>query len=793
MTITGNYSETIKGNYDETKRFFMGYVRKGIPWIDADENKKEWIRFTQMRRAFDVLIGNASPNNGFKPVGTSATNDFTLKGGDGTLNGAGRMYVAGLGCFLLSDINYANTGATPDQLSIFSTISFFTTTTTANDTIQDSAANFIPGELVGATITPDVKQPLITVTVISNTANTIVTNGNLVTLGIAIEAHYRVELAPPSVGTRMDDVYINAHVAEISDTIDPSIRHNLGTLIAGQFYGGLQQVIYVRAGGGALAPSYIDVDSLEHFLTKIGTITRTAGQGAINPIDVIDLRATSGSLTAFVPKVGGTMTGDLQLNGANIVPLGTERVDGRRVSVDGAKLDTIVFTGPGVAALLPLISWPAQGTDLVGVATPSVNVSVSLKGRVPGGSVSAKGVITGPPLNRVVIQNSLTKDDILDATGAKAFGRLTETTQVLTGTMTFTFGSTSVVGVGTLFTSQVAAGDIIQGADTNWYTVATAPGSDLGLTLIETYLGTTTSGVSGVNRQRWTLTFFALDAGTENPFTPATVNISWFWHEVFDAYTRPVINPLFEIPSDQVAGEVPLATTTLPGRVQLATDGDTVATHAVVGSDSRLGQIKVANNLTATGSAVGVGLTSGLESVLNFITGSGMSIAIVEDPTTKRISLTFANTSPGGGGPPAYTGTPQPDIAGGAAGNPANYSAGSHQHTPSSFYTQQTVFQHFTQTGAATITTGFTPRLLIALALNGSIISVGAAVAVGKQAAVAISTGGGTNESSANAITSGSSGTWAVSQFNTTSVIVSPSGVGSAWTMDFFIMGDNLP
>ena len=50
------------------------------------------------------------------------------------------------------------------------------------------------------------------------------------------------------------------------------------------------------------------------------------------------LNSASGS---FLPLIGGTMTGDITLDGANIVMSGAETVDGRDVSVDGSKLDGI--------------------------------------------------------------------------------------------------------------------------------------------------------------------------------------------------------------------------------------------------------------------------------------------------------------------------------------------------------------------------------------------------------------------------------------------------------------------
>ena len=49
----------------------------------------------------------------------------------------------------------------------------------------------------------------------------------------------------------------------------------------------------------------------------------------------------------FLPLTGGTLTGDLTLNGANIVMTGSETVDGRDVGDDGAVIDAI-NTGTGI-------------------------------------------------------------------------------------------------------------------------------------------------------------------------------------------------------------------------------------------------------------------------------------------------------------------------------------------------------------------------------------------------------------------------------------------------------------
>lgn len=92
----------------------------------------------------------------------------------------------------------------------------------------------------------------------------------------------------------------------------------------------------------------------------------------------------------------------------------------------------------------------------------------------------------------------------------------------------------------------------------------------------------------------WTLSFFTIVEGTpgvETAFdmTPfAAQTIIWYVQEVFSFDSFPVADPMFAVQSDQIAGEVPDATTTVKGKVELATDGEVAANVVVQGNDSRL-------------------------------------------------------------------------------------------------------------------------------------------------------------------------------------------------------------
>ena len=92
----------------------------------------------------------------------------------------------------------------------------------------------------------------------------------------------------------------------------------------------------------------------------------------------------------------------------------------------------------------------------------------------------------------------------------------------------------------------------------------------------------------------WTLSFFTIVEGTPGvetafdmtPFSGQT--IIWHVQEVHSLDSFPVADPMFAVQSDQIAGEVPDATTTVKGKVELATDGEVAANVVVQGNDSRL-------------------------------------------------------------------------------------------------------------------------------------------------------------------------------------------------------------
>jgi len=100
----GNYS---RFTYDEPKLYFAMLKEQGKAVLDDEFNIAQEIQLNFLRRLVIDSFGNGSPNDGFKIVGIGSANDFTIKGGDGTTEGAGRIWINGYPIILPSDVSYS--------------------------------------------------------------------------------------------------------------------------------------------------------------------------------------------------------------------------------------------------------------------------------------------------------------------------------------------------------------------------------------------------------------------------------------------------------------------------------------------------------------------------------------------------------------------------------------------------------------------------------------------------------------------------------------------------------------
>lgn len=216
------------------------------------------------------------------------------------------------------------------------------------------------------------------------------------------------------------------------------------------------------------------------------------------------------------------------------------------VDVNNAKVDTqsVVhptltarlaedLSGAGLSKNLARTLEVIQGNEISIGAVGSANVSGSFAkfdrdvapaiNIATGGSESADGAVTSGshPLGRnVVYLRDRNRHKIVHGAAGSNFGvygRLSAATLALAGTLSFTAASTAVTGIGTSFLAECEVGDIIKGADNNYYEIASIIG-DLGLTLSTAYQGATVAGATS-DRRRFTVTFHYETGGVEGSYT----------------------------------------------------------------------------------------------------------------------------------------------------------------------------------------------------------------------------------------------------------------------------------
>ncbi len=289
-------------------------------------------------------------------------------------------------------------------------------------------------------------------------------------------------------------------------------------------------------------------------------------------------------------------------------------------------------------------------------AGTSDDVSALFAAEIPGGSSSQAGVVTTPALNYVHLLDQK-NDQILHGTGAEVYGRLTEAASV------------------------------------------------------------------------WTLSYYYQDAaGAEQAIDPSTLTPApsdvrlMGVPKVYSQNdpTRPLFPSSIARISDQIAGDIPYATTSQAGKVQLVVDGGTTATHVPQATDSRLGRVTAAERAATSGVLLGVGTPSGLRREVAFVQGTGSSIAVYDDSANDRVVVEISNS---GAFPGYYASAPPADSGAGSAGASALVSRGDHQHPKSTVYQTQTDY-YYTSGSKSSISTGalgFTPFVaFIGSSANGN-------------------------------------------------------------------------
>lgn len=240
---------------------------------------------------------------------------------------------------------------------------------------------------------------------------------------------------------------------------------------------------------------------------------------------------------------------------------------------------------------------------IVPATATSVNVSGSFASTsrefepkmniVPGGSETIEGAITAPTdaaRNLCFLVNEVTGHRVLDADRHPIYGRLEFVSGPTTGTAQFENAQTTVQGSGTLFQDEYQDGDIILGADTNWYEIASRL-SQTELELTSAYLGPDASGWT-VSFRRFTLAFRTRGTGIEVVHVLIDpVNMRFF----FPAWNRADRSVFDALAFMHKVGERPVlgeSTDAIAGRIRLAIAGAKAGAIHTVNS----GQASIGNN-----------------------------------------------------------------------------------------------------------------------------------------------------------------------------------------------------
>ena len=281
---SGTYSQFL---FDEEDRYLGILMQEGVSVVDADLNNAYESFIAQIRRAIQFGIGDGSPNTGWKIEESVANNinNFTIKGGDGTIEGAGWIFEDGLQAIIPTDIEYdsANTDIHPQITALTDTV------------LTDTSADYITNELVGRDLVPDINFPGTTFSVLSNTTTTITVASGLLAAS-AVGDHYRMNLSTPG-GPRTDTVFLDLYLDEVDSVEDPSLIHTITTGPA-EAARRLKLRTYIKvAEGVAASVDFVDADGNQHFPVTLATFSR----GVLSTVVTAQITDNRGTVSLVSP------------------------------------------------------------------------------------------------------------------------------------------------------------------------------------------------------------------------------------------------------------------------------------------------------------------------------------------------------------------------------------------------------------------------------------------------------------------------------------------------------------
>jgi len=299
----GNYYRS--GIFNERRRYVGALAQRselGRPAYVVSTDFYDWSRIIEAnaQRMGQLMLSGVVGADAWKiEVAAVPAGNFNLKGGSGTAETSARALVGGYLARLFEDVDYRCNLPGP-----FSTVMADQIhrqyTTAIGAVLTDDRAKWKVVAGVGALATAGlscvIAETGVAYPITANTETTLTLGGGFnAALLTGSPRHYYIELKTLAAD-RDCDVYLDVHVEDWGATEDGYLNHNPGgTLLESMRRRKLIQQVWVeQVDAEQPTADYVDLGGVQHYVLKLGTITRVAWQANVVLGDIDNDREENG-------------------------------------------------------------------------------------------------------------------------------------------------------------------------------------------------------------------------------------------------------------------------------------------------------------------------------------------------------------------------------------------------------------------------------------------------------------------------------------------------------------------
>lgn len=358
--------------FNKAKNLAHGIYQQTKTPIDSDINDSRQSLFSHVKDMAEQMGLEGFVGLGWKVVGWPSLpgNNFGITAGYGWHNGL-RLYLA------------ETVSRRPDVGSISNLNMSSVISSVQAMVFSDLRMNYGVDEHVGKQVAIWRKTggPVLLYTLTTNQATTFTVSpgDDLLADGVEEGDHYCILCSTPVAADRDDLVVVNVFTDEVSSLEDPSISHMIGGEYEGERRLKIRTVVEVIEGIDPVHPTaslpadYTDFIGNLHSYIALAVIHRTKAMASIVTVDITDLRIPFYPLYDYLPLLGGTMQGDIDMDDNKITgdtgeidfATGLAELNGvNLLNTDGDK--TVLLTSlpnPGVSPVVPEVGQIRKRSD----------------------------------------------------------------------------------------------------------------------------------------------------------------------------------------------------------------------------------------------------------------------------------------------------------------------------------------------------------------------------------------------------------------------------------------------